>query len=47
MEEKQKNLLKAIGASLGVALVGAVLWGVLYQFGAGSLELLHTLHHSQ
>lgn len=33
MEEKQKNLLKAIGASLGVALVGAVLWGVLYQFG--------------
>lgn len=33
MEEKQNNLLKAIGISLLVALVGAVLWGVIYIYG--------------
>ena len=33
MEEKTKNLWKAIGVSLGIAVVGADLWGVIYRFG--------------
>ena len=33
MDENKKQLWKAVGFSFIVALVGAVLWGVIYQFG--------------